>query len=133
MSGKYRKAANLTERFEPPRANCVTVRRPRKHVNADRVRGIPFVRLRNALFIDEYRPPEPHQVGAILLPGHGLDMDRPRRCRARSHSDSPREVGGVPGISCRRKGLQPLPFRGRQCERIDELDQSLARDFAATS
>src|SRR5258705_9763444 len=42
VGGQYCDAANLTEGFQPARANCVTVRRACQGVNADRVRGIPF-------------------------------------------------------------------------------------------
>lgn len=60
VGGQYCEAANLTEGIEPPRANCVTVRRPRQRMNADRVRGIPLFMLRDALFLDKYDAPDLH-------------------------------------------------------------------------
>jgi hypothetical protein len=69
----YRDAANLTERIEPPRANCVTVPSPRKRMNADGVRGIPFFMLRDAVFLNEYQAPDTHQMIPVTLPGGGFD------------------------------------------------------------
>ncbi|HZF15135.1 MAG TPA: hypothetical protein VE046_04240 [Steroidobacteraceae bacterium] len=71
VGGQNCEAANLTEGVEPPRANCVTVRRPRERMNADRVRGIPFFMLRDALFLDKDGAPDVHQPGAVREPGGG--------------------------------------------------------------
>jgi len=56
----YRESANFTDGIKPPRANCVTVRRPSKHMDADGIRGIPFFVLGNPLFLDEYQVPDMH-------------------------------------------------------------------------
>ena len=56
----YRKSPDFTEGIKPPRANCVTVRRPRKRMDADGVRGNPFFALRNPLLLDEYQAPDMH-------------------------------------------------------------------------
>lgn len=55
-------AANITHRIKAPRANCVTVRRPCQGVNADGVRGIPFLALRNPLFLDKYGATDVHEA-----------------------------------------------------------------------
>jgi hypothetical protein len=73
VGGEHCEAANLTERVKPPRANCVTVRRPRQRVNADGVHGIPFFTLRDSLFVYEDHAPDAHEMRAVALPGGRLD------------------------------------------------------------
>lgn len=68
-------AANLTYGFEPPRANCVTVRCPCEGVNADGVRGIPFLALWNLLFLDKYGTPDRYQQLPVQLPGRGSNRE----------------------------------------------------------
>lgn len=109
VGGQYSDAANLTEGLQPPRANCVTVRRARQGMNADGVRGIPFFMFGNPLLLDEDRPPQAHEFGAITVPGGGPDGARIDGWQ----SDFSRQVGRETGVVRRREGFDAQLFSCR--------------------